>query len=481
MFPLYYPMATNIQKELALKCINHTNISLFLTGKAGTGKTTFLKSLKDNCVKRFVVVAPTGIAAINAGGVTIHSFFQLPPEPYLPDVPELRTEYQTIAYRKMQKFKAKLMKDLELLVIDEVSMVRADLLDAISDTLKRMRHSEEPFGGVQLLLIGDLYQLPPVVTEREQQYMNRVYKSPFFFSSKALRKLITDKKLEMIELQTIYRQQDPVFINILNKFRDNKVDIDTLRAINQRVFQDVGDSIILTTHNNMAQAINEENLHMLDSESHIYDARIEGEFPESMMPMDKSIEVREGEKVMFIKNDSSADRRYYNGKIGYVIGFDRAPGEKFDSIVVKCEGDDKEILVGRECWENVKYVQNPGSNEIEQITVGMFEQYPLKPAWAVTIHKAQGLTFDKVTIDAGHAFAFGQVYVALSRCRTLEGLSLETPIKFSNVFTNQFINNFFKYFADTEATVRHICEAAGDNPITTEENVARVQEMHWVH
>ena len=472
-------MNLNPQHELAIRCINRTDISLFLTGKAGTGKTTFLKNLKDTCEKRFVVVAPTGIAAINAGGVTIHSMFQLPPEPYFPDIPELRTEYQTIKFRKMQKFKTKMLRDLQLLVIDEVSMVRADLMDAISDTLKRMRNNDMPFGGVQLLLIGDLYQLPPVVTEREQEYMDRVYKSPFFFSSKAIRELIVDNRLEMIELQTIYRQTDPVFIDILNKFRDNQVDIDTLRKINERVNAEVGDAIALVTHNRMAQTINDDNLRMLDGEANIYDARVEGEFPESMMPMDQRIEIRVGEKVMFVKNDSSVEKRYYNGKIGYVTGFDHT--EDVDKIVVKCPGDDNEIYVGRECWENVKYIQATNSKDIEQVTVGMFEQYPLKPAWAVTIHKAQGLTFDKVNVDAGYAFAFGQVYVALSRCRSLEGLSLASPIKFSNVFTNQFVNNFFRYFKDVDATIRHICEKAGDSPIIIEDYVARAHEISWIH
>lgn len=472
-------MEDNLQYELALKCINRTNLSLFLTGKAGTGKTTFLKNLSETCEKKFVVVAPTGIAAINAGGVTINSFFQLPPEPYLPDFPEFMTAYDTKDHRKMQRFKWGLMKALELLVIDEISMVRADMMDAISDTLKKARHSDEPFGGVQLLMIGDIYQLPPVVKEQEAKYINQVYKSPFFFSSKAFKDLFINDKIVSIELQKVYRQENLDFVKVLNKFRDNTVDIDALRTINSRVGQMDPGAITLCTHNFQANQINEDNMNKLDGKLRIFDAKVEGNFPVNLYPIDAQLMMKVGERVMFIKNNKGDEETsYYNGMLGTIIEFiDIA-----DSTSIRVKTDDGRTLeVGRVGWTNVKYKHSEENDDIEQVVEGMFEQYPLKPAWAVTIHKAQGLTFDKVNIDAARAFAFGQVYVALSRCRTLEGLHLISPVKFSSVFTNKYINSFVRTLKPLDKVTEEICYQAGDDNPVIIENVMKAREITWIH
>lgn len=472
-------MNDNLQHEIALKCINRTNLSLFLTGKAGTGKTTFLKNLKDTCEKKYVVVAPTGIAAINAGGVTINSFFQLPPEPYLPDFPEFMTAYDTKAHRKMQKFKWGLMKALEVLVIDEISMVRADMMDAISDTLKKARHSDEPFGGVQLVMIGDIYQLPPVVTDRESKYINQVYKSPFFFSSKAFKDMFVNNKVISIELQKVYRQEDLDFINVLNKFRDNTVDIDALRMINSRIGYSDPDAITLCTHNYQANEINESQMNLLPGQLRVFDARVEGNFPVNLFPIDAQLPMKVGERVMFIKNNKAdTESSYYNGMLGTIEEFiDIA-----DSTTIRVKTDDGRMLeVGRAAWQNVKYRHSEETDDIEQVIDGLFEQYPLKPAWAVTIHKAQGLTFDKVNIDAAKAFAFGQVYVALSRCRSLEGLRLLSPVKLSSVFTNKYINNFKKMLMTFDKATEEVCYYAGDSTAVIADNVMKAREITWVH
>lgn len=472
-------MEDNLQYELALKCINRTNLSLFLTGKAGTGKTTFLKNLKDTCEKKYVVVAPTGIAAINAGGVTINSFFQLPPEPYLPDFPEFMTAYDTKDHRKMQRFKWGLMKALELLVIDEISMVRADMMDAISDTLKKARHSDEPFGGVQLLMIGDIYQLPPVVTEKESRYINTVYKSPFFFSSRVFKEMFIKDKIVSIELQKVYRQENLDFVKVLNKFRDNTVDIDALRTINSRINQPDSQAITLCTHNYQANEINETQMAQLPGKIRVFDARVEGNFPVNLFPIDAQLPMKVGERVMFIKNNKGDEATsYYNGMLGTIEEFiDMA-----DSTTIRVKTDEgKTLEVGRACWSNVKYRHAEDTDDIEQVVEGMFEQYPLKPAWAVTIHKAQGLTFDKVNIDAAKAFAFGQVYVALSRCRSLEGLHLVSPVKFSTVFTNKYINNFVRSLKPFDKVTEEICYQAGDAVPVIAENVMKAREVTWVH
>lgn len=420
-------MSENEQIALARRYVEETGVSLFLTGKAGTGKTTFLREVAAHCPKRHVVVAPTGVAAVNAGGVTIHSFFQLPFEPYLPDVKELVTEYQMPAARKtLNKTKLNIIRTLELLIIDEISMVRADLLDAVDMTLRRYRRSSRPFGGVQLLMIGDVHQLPPVVTDSERPYMQRVYPSPFFFHSKALQRM----PYVTIELTTVYRQQDEAFVDLLNHVRNNRLDAATLNALNSRVtpqtFKQSGNqAILLTTHNYQADSINRSHMEALTGDWRRHEAEVKGTFPDSMMPIERVITVKVGERVMFIKNDSSGAHRYYNGKLGTVTGFQRVDNVE---LVAVADDDGDTILVGHETWENVSYAINPQDNSIVQQLEGTFSQYPLRPAWAVTIHKAQGLTFDRVAVNAADAFAFGQVYVALSRCRSLEGLTLTSPL-----------------------------------------------------
>lgn len=452
-----------INKEIALaeQYINSTHVSVFLTGKAGTGKTTLLHHLVSTVHKRCVVVAPTGVAAVNAGGVTIHSFFQLPFDPYLPDVKELVTEYQMPEkMTKLRKERQRIIRTLDLLIIDEISMVRADLLDAVDNTLRRYRRNSKPFGGVQLLMIGDVQQLPPVVTDAEKPYMDRVYPSPFFFHSKALQRL----NYITIELTTVYRQQDDTFVRLLNNIRDNKFDAETLAALNSRCCSNDSEkdnvgTIRLTTHNRQADSINQKRMDGLKSSSHTFKAIIEGNFPESSASTDADLVLKEGAQVMFVKNDSSGGHRYYNGKIGTVDSIDKDTDGNW--LITVIDEDGERIVVGRERWENIKYEIDSADNQIKQKVDGTFTQYPLKLAWAVTIHKAQGLTFDHVVVDAGQAFAYGQVYVALSRCRSLEGLVLSTPITAAAAFDNSDVMGFtrtYTPFSDAE-TGLHACQA----------------------
>ena len=431
--------------ELAENYISQTGISVFLTGRAGTGKTTFLKYIVENTPKRCVVLAPTGVAAINAGGVTIHSFFQLPLCPYLPDVKELVTEYQMPeARRQLRKEKVKIIKTLDLLIIDEISMVRADLMDAIDAVMRRYRHNDLPFGGVQLLMIGDAHQLPPVVTDQEEPWLRKVYKSPFFFHSKVMQNL----RYVTIELQTVYRQSDQSFLEILNSIRDGVMDNDTYRKLNSRLDPrfNPDDSIAvsgsrwirLTTHNRQADSINQERMEALKSKLYTFYAKIEGNFPENTLPAEKVLQLKEGAQVMFLRNDSR-DGRYYNGKIAMVTEID------YDAVTVTDENGD-EINVPIEKWDNIRYEIDKETKEIVPIVDGTFSQYPLRAAWAVTIHKSQGLTFDNVIIDAASAFSFGQVYVALSRCRTLEGIVLSSPISQSCLYNNSDVSGFHEQF-----------------------------------
>lgn len=425
--------------ELAEKYVCNTGVSVFLTGKAGTGKTTFLKYIVGATSKRCVVLAPTGVAAINAGGVTIHSFLQLPLCPYLPDIKELVTEYQMPdKYKSPNKEKLKIFRTLDLMIIDEISMVRADLLDAVDATMRRLRRSDKPFGGVQLLMIGDLQQLPPVVTDEERPFINRVYQTPFFFSSKVMSRL----NYVTIELHTIYRQSDALFLELLNNIRENRFDKDTLKLLNSRYRpgfepkEDETEWIRLTTHNYQADSINRSKLEALKGKMYSFKADIDGNFPESSAPTDLTLQLKVGAQVMFVRNDSSGDGRYFNGKIVKVTAIDTEEG----IIVEDSEGN--QIQVSRDKWDNLKYEINKDTNEITQVVDGTFVQYPLKAAWAITIHKSQGLTFDRVVIDASKAFTFGQVYVALSRCRTLEGIILSSPISQSVVYTNSDVMNF---------------------------------------
>ena len=416
---------------MAERYVRGTGRSVFLTGRAGTGKTTFLKYITENTGKRFVVLAPTGVAAINAGGSTIHSFFQLPLCPYLPDVKELVTEYQMPErYRSLRKERVKIIRTLDLLIIDEISMVRADLLDAVDMTLRRYRRNNRPFGGVQLLMIGDAQQLSPVVKEDERQFMAQVYKSPYFFHSKALQKL----DYVTIELQKVHRQKDRDFLEILNAVRENRVTRNVLDSLNSRVHAyDDDDTIRLTTHNAQADSINQRKLEALPGEPVMFEAEVDGEFSENSYPAEYVISLKKGAQVMFIRND--ADGNYYNGKIGRVE-------EITDKYVTVIDEDGTEIAAAPVEWENIQYSLNDESGEIMPEVVGRFRQLPLRIAWAVTIHKSQGLTFDKVMIDAGSAFAFGQVYVALSRCRSLEGISLDSPIHFSSIYSDMNVAEF---------------------------------------
>ena len=423
----------NAEFQDALRLIQYTRNSVFLTGKAGTGKTTFLRYVTHSTSKRFVILAPTGVAAINAGGSTIHSFFQLPLCPYLPDVKELVTEYQMPErHRSLRKERIRLIRTLDLLIIDEISMVRADLLDAVDMTLRRYRHNDKPFGGVQLLMIGDAQQLSPVVRENERQYISQVYQSPYFFHSKALQKL----PYVTIELQKVHRQQDQEFLNILNGIRENSPTPAILRALNSRVkaYEDSDDVIRLTTHNAQADKVNTMKLEALPGETVTFEADINGDFPENSYPADEILSLKKGAQVMFIRNDSEAG--FYNGKLGKVTDISS------NGIVTVTGTEGETIVVTPSEWTNSQYVLNDESGEIEQTVVGTFKQLPLRIAWAITIHKSQGLTFDKAIIDAGAAFAFGQVYVALSRCRTLEGISLDSPIKPSSIYSDMFVADF---------------------------------------
>ncbi|MBR5211154.1 MAG: AAA family ATPase [Bacteroidales bacterium] len=433
--------------ELAERYVTCTGKSVFLTGKAGTGKTTFLKHLTSTTTKRFVVLAPTGVAAINAGGSTIHSFFQLPLCPYLPDVKELITEYQTPErYRSLRKERVKIIRTLDLLIIDEISMVRADLLDAVDMTLRRYRRNDRPFGGVQLLMIGDAQQLSPVVKENERPFMAQVYPSPYFFHAKALQNM----EYVTIELQKVYRQKDRDFLDVLNAVRENRITADVLKVLNSRVhaYEDDEDTIRLTTHNAQADAVNLRKLEMLPDEVKMFEADIEGDFPENSYPADFVLSLKVGAQVMFIRNDSEGE--YYNGKIGKVEEIDDK------GIIMVSDNEGNMIAVTPVEWENIQYTLDEQTGEIMPSVLGKFRQIPLKIAWAITIHKSQGLTFDRVIIDAGAAFAFGQVYVALSRCRSLEGISLDSPISYSAICSDTHVSQFNSAMPDIRSVSSRI-------------------------
>lgn len=425
-------MTTNAELGLAWELIERTGTNLFLTGKAGTGKTTFLKELKDKSPKRMVVLAPTGIAAINAGGVTIHSFFQLPLSLYLPGATFDRAEKR---YFKFGKLKRDIIRTLDLLVIDEISMVRADLLDAIDSVMRRYREHDKPFGGVQLLMIGDLQQLAPVVKDDEWTLLSTVYETPYFFSSKAL----ALAGYSTVELKTVYRQQDTSFIALLNQIRENKVTDITLNALNKRYIPDFkpeknSDYIRLTTHNYQAQSINDLELSLLSGQEYSFSAEVKGTFPETSYPADKVLLLKQGAQVMFIKNDP--DKRYYNGMIGEVVSVST------DNIVVKGKNDPEAFTLERAEWTNSKYTLDSSTKEIKETIEGVFRQYPLKLAWAITVHKSQGLTFNHAIIDVSHSFAHGQAYVALSRCRTLDGLVLSAPLRREALINDDVIENY---------------------------------------
>ena len=426
------PFANNPQLQLARNFLSYTGDNIFLTGKAGTGKTTFLKNLKKHSPKRMVVVAPTGVAAINAGGVTIHSFFQLPFSPHVPGGAP-----QNEGIRRFSKNKKNIIRSLDLLVIDEISMVRADMLDAIDEVLRRFKDRRKPFGGTQLLMIGDLQQLAPVVKEDDWRILKNYYETAFFFSSRALK----NARFTGIELKHIYRQSDQDFIDLLNKVRENEMNVTDIKKLNNRFIPnfnppDEEGYITLTTHNYQASRINANRLNKLSVKKHTFECSVEGDFPESSYPADAVLELKTGAQVMFLKNDTSIEKRFYNGKIGKVTAVD--DGE----IEVLCPGETEPIVVERAVWENTKYNLNEQTTEIEENVVGKFVQFPLKLAWAITIHKSQGLTFEKAIIDARQSFAHGQVYVALSRCKNLEGLVLSTPLDSDSVINDETVIGF---------------------------------------
>ena len=444
-------MATERNPELrsAWEFVEHTGTSIFLTGKAGTGKTTFLRTVVERSTKQMVVVAPTGVAAINAGGVTIHSFFQLPLSPYVPGA-DVKKIFE------FGKEKRKIISSMDLLIIDEISMVRSDLLDAIDSVLRRYRNHYKPFGGVQLLMIGDLAQLTPVVTPEDEEILRPYYDTPYFFGSKALQQI----SYVTIQLKKIYRQADTTFVDLLNHIRDGHPTAEDLATLHKRynpTFQpEAKDGYIrLTTHNRMADEYNDHEMQRLSSQPFTYSAVIDGTFPDYSYPTAFYLTLKVGAQVMFIKNDVNGE--YYNGKIGHVVALDK------ENIKVRCIGESNDIDVGMQEWENAKYSINPETHEIETEVQGVFRQYPLRLAWAITIHKSQGLTFDRAIIDAGHSFAPGQVYVALSRCRSLDGIVIVSRINESAIINDDRVDNYIaKQEEEAERSLRQLPQLKQD-------------------
>lgn len=435
---------TNPELELAYKLVEQTGTSIFLTGKAGTGKTTFLRTLTKKSPKRMIILAPTGIAAINAGGMTIHSFFQLPFAPYIPG-----TAFGGDAKYRFQfgKEKLNIIRSIDLLVIDEISMVRADLLDAIDDILRRFRKNSKPFGGVQLLLIGDIQQLPPVAKNNDWELLSKYYDTQYFFSSHALK----ESEFCTIELTKVYRQNDTHFLDILNAIREDRCTPYDLKELNKRYIPELlsGNTegyIQLTTHNNQAQHINITKLKALSSRSYRYKATIEGNFPEYSYPTEFELELKDGAQVMFVKNDISGEHRYANGTIGKITRLSA------DSIEVSINENGIKVDVSPEEWANARYRLDEETKEIVEEIEGIFKQFPLKLAWAITIHKSQGLTFDHAIIDLSSAFTHGQTYVALSRCRTLEGLLLSAPVPIKAIICDDTVRNFREEANKTKPT-----------------------------
>ena len=424
---------TNDELRTAWDFVEHTGRSIFLTGKAGTGKTTFLKTVVEQSKKRSIVVAPTGVAAINAGGMTIHSFFQLPFTPYVPNA-RIQSKFD------FGKEKRRIIASLDLLIIDEISMVRSDLLDAIDSVLRRYRDHYKPFGGVQLLMIGDLQQLTPVVTPEDEALLKPYYDTPYFFGSKALQQI----EYVTILLSQVFRQEDVAFLDVLNHIREAQPSDHDIAVLNQRYqpafIPKQGEGYIrLTTHNYLADTYNENELKKLPGHSYTYQAQIEGNFPEYSYPTSEVLTLKEGAQVMFVKNDPTGDHRYYNGRIGEVVEISES------RVCVLCAGDAEGIEVEPLEWENAQYQLNPETRVIESKVQGTFRQLPLRLAWAITIHKSQGLTFERAIIDANLSFAPGQVYVALSRCKTLEGMVLSAPIEARAIIADKRVEDYISH------------------------------------
>ena len=435
---------TNAAFALASDFVNYTQASIFLTGKAGTGKTTFLKYCKQNPKKNISIVAPTGVAAINAGGVTIHSFFQLPFTPYIPESSgygnhdNVTDKHSLIGKLKLTTERKEVMQQLDLLIIDEISMVRCDVLDAIDTVLRHVRNRYSlPFGGVQVLFIGDMYQLSPVAKDDEWKLLSKYYKSPYFFNSK----VVESEPPIYVELDKIYRQKDEKFVQLLNQIRNNNLDeagTHFLHTCYQPQFNPPKEDgyITLTTHNHKADAINIKALQQLAGKTYTFKAQINGDFNEKAYPAEVELQLKLGAQVMFIKNDVEKVRRYFNGKIGVITRLEE------DKIFVQCKDDTTSIEVKKESWKNIKYSIDKTNNQIEEKELGSFNQFPLRLAWAITIHKSQGLTFEKAIIDAGDAFAPGQVYVALSRCTSMQGMVLHSKVVSKSLHSDERITTF---------------------------------------
>jgi len=459
------PDNSNTIFNIAWDLVNQSCRNIFLTGKAGTGKTTFLKYIRQNCSKQMAVVAPTGVTAINAGGVTIHSFFQLPFSPFIPeskgfgDHDAITDKHSLLSRLRLTNEKKKVIQELELLIIDEISMVRCDTLDAIDTVMRHIRQRRlERFGGVQVLFIGDMFQLPPVVPGQEWQILAEYYSSPYFFDSK----VILEEPPVYIEFTKIYRQSEERFINLLNQVRNNEMNEEGIKTLDDRFIPDFPRSkddgyVILTTHNRKADVTNAEELQKLGGKMQLFTAEIKGEFPEKSYPVDVQLTLKAGAQVMFIKNDT-ADRgkRYFNGKIGVITKIEP------DKINVQCKGEPDEIEVTKETWDNIRYSVNRSTRQLEEETLGSFMQFPLRLAWAITIHKSQGLTFEKAIIDAGDAFAPGQVYVALSRCTSLSGMVLQSRVRSSSLHSDGRIVAFSKC-RSSSAELQHELAAARKN------------------
>lgn len=443
------PIHHNEIFSLAFELVNYTDKHVFLTGKAGTGKTTFLKYLKENTHKNVAIVAPTGVAAINAGGTTLHSFLQLPFGLFIPEgqrpfgldsKEEINDRQSLVRKLRFSPNRRKVINALELLIIDEISMVRADLLDMVDTVLRFIRKRPQlPFGGVQVLFIGDMFQLPPVVKEEDKPIIAVYYKSPFFFDAK----VIQQAPPQYVELKHVYRQRDEIFLNVLNEVRNNELSPEGLRLLEERYFPGFKPNkkenfITLATHNFMADQINAAELEAINGRPFVYEAIIKNDFPEFSFPVERIIKLKLGSQVMFIKNDTETPRRFFNGKIGVVTDLDN------DKIVVTCKGESEPIRVAQEEWKNIRYSYDANTRTVTEEELGSFVQYPLRLAWAITIHKSQGLTFEKAIIDAGRAFEAGQVYVALSRCTSLEGMILRSPINAGIVLTHERIAQFGK-------------------------------------
>ena len=428
--------------QKALQIIQFTRRSLFLTGKAGTGKSTFMRHIAATIKKKHIILAPTGIAAINAGGSTLHSFFKLPFHPLLPN----DKRYSTRNIRDTLKYngeKNKLLREVELIIIDEISMVRADIIDFIDKVLRIYnRNMREPFGGKQLLLFGDIYQLEPVIKEEERQLLRPFYPSNFFFDAQVFREM----QLIAVELKKVYRQRDAQFIALLDHIRTSHVSDSDLRLLNAQVNAEIGTeagrlSITLSGRRDTVDYINEKQLNTLPDQPTIFYGHIEGEFPESSLPTPMELEVKTGAQVLFIKNDK--ERRWVNGTLGTIIGF----GDEEDGIIYVRTEDGRDFDVQREIWSNVRYTFNEKEQKIEEEEIGSYQQFPLRLAWAITVHKSQGLTFNNVKIDfTGGVFAGGQTYVALSRCTSLQGISLQEPIRRENIFVRTEVTNFARNY-----------------------------------